>query len=417
MTAALKLITPAGYHALDTVTVIDYMSRLPSIVSRLGGNTAEWQAIEVGDGNLNLVFIVRGANSTVVVKQALPYVRLVGESWPLPLSRAHFEHLALAEQYAHAPRFVPATYHYDEPMALTVMAYLSPHIIMRKGLIEGVVYPDFAAHLGEYLAKTLFYTSDLALAAPQKRAKMTSYLANGAMCKITEDLIFDEPYFAAPMNRHTAPQLDDIAAAFQTDAPLKRAAQEMKWRFLNAPECLCHGDLHTGSIMLTAEDTRAIDPEFAFYGPMGFDIGMLIANLLMAYYAQDGHAGTPGARDPYKQWILSAVAGVWENFTVHFTQLWSARVGDVYQARVTTAPENLGALQQRLVAIWQDAVGFCGVEIIRRILGLAHVAELESIVDEAERASCETRALLFAREILVNRVAFPTMQKLLDVVQ
>ena len=43
-------------------------------------------------------------------------------------------------------------------------------------------------------------------------------------------------------------------------------------------ETLCHGDLHTGSVMCMETQTKIIDPEFGFYGPMGFDIGMLIAN-------------------------------------------------------------------------------------------------------------------------------------------
>jgi len=47
---------------------------------------------EVGDGNLNLVFIVSSSNKQVIVKQALPYVRCVGPSWPFPLSRAYFEY-------------------------------------------------------------------------------------------------------------------------------------------------------------------------------------------------------------------------------------------------------------------------------------------------------------------------------------
>jgi 5-methylthioribose kinase len=37
----------------------------------------------VGDGNINFVYIVEGPNGGVCVKQALPYVRCVGESWPL----------------------------------------------------------------------------------------------------------------------------------------------------------------------------------------------------------------------------------------------------------------------------------------------------------------------------------------------
>jgi 5-methylthioribose kinase len=34
-----------------------------------------WLGVQVGDGNLNLVFIVKGPSGSVVVKQALPYVR------------------------------------------------------------------------------------------------------------------------------------------------------------------------------------------------------------------------------------------------------------------------------------------------------------------------------------------------------
>ena len=42
--------------------------------------------------------------------------------------------------------------------------------------------------------------------------------------------------------------------------------------------------------MLTQESTQVIDSEFAFYGPMGFDVGAFLGNLILAYFAQDGHA-------------------------------------------------------------------------------------------------------------------------------
>jgi 5-methylthioribose kinase len=29
-----------------------------------------------------------------------------------------------------------------------------------------------------------------------------------------------------------------------------------------------------------------IDPEFAFYGPMGFDLGAILANFFLAYLSQ-----------------------------------------------------------------------------------------------------------------------------------
>jgi 5-methylthioribose kinase len=122
MTAAeLKLAPSGGYQPLNQITVLNYLAGLPSLSQKLGGPPAGWRAREVGDGNLNLVFIVEGPVGGVVVKQALPYVRLVGESWPLPLSRAHFEYKALVEERTWAPEYVPALYHHDEAMALTVM--------------------------------------------------------------------------------------------------------------------------------------------------------------------------------------------------------------------------------------------------------------------------------------------------------
>ena len=66
------------------------------------------------------------------MKQALPYVRLVGESWPLPLKRSFFEYHALTRQARRAPAHVPKIYHFDEGLALIVMDYLSPHIILRR---------------------------------------------------------------------------------------------------------------------------------------------------------------------------------------------------------------------------------------------------------------------------------------------
>ena len=119
------------YRILQEAALRDYLAGLPELAATLGGAPASWSITEVGDGNLNLVFIVKGARGGVAVKQALPYVRLVGESWPLPLSRAHYEFLALTRQAEMAPDLVPALLHHNDTLALTVMELLGPHIIMR----------------------------------------------------------------------------------------------------------------------------------------------------------------------------------------------------------------------------------------------------------------------------------------------
>ena len=126
------------FQALSVETLPSRLGSLAALADRIGTDAAEWKVREVGDGNLNLVFIVEGAGGAAVVKQALPYVRLVGDSWPLPLKRSFFEYHALTRQEARAPGSVPAIYHFDEGQALIIMEYLAPpHIILRRALIEG----------------------------------------------------------------------------------------------------------------------------------------------------------------------------------------------------------------------------------------------------------------------------------------
>src|SRR3954469_6012297 len=275
---------PDDYRILHEADLRDYLAGLPPVAARLGDAPAAWSISEVGDGNLNLVFIVKGAAGGIAVKQALPYVRLVGESWPLPLSRSHYEYLALTHQARLAPGLVPAVLHHDEALALVVMELIEPHVIMRKGLIAGTLYPRFVGDIATFLARTLFFSSDLAVPAAKKKEGIAAFAGNHALCKITEDLIFTDPYRVAEQNRWTQPWLDATAARFREDLDLHVAISRLKLKFMASPEALIHGDLHTGSIMVTENETRVIDPEFAFCGPMGFDAGAIIANLLMAYF-------------------------------------------------------------------------------------------------------------------------------------
>ncbi|MDP9136937.1 MAG: phosphotransferase, partial [Pseudomonadota bacterium] len=211
---------PEGYQPHSVDTLKGYLAGVPSVAKLLGGEPAQWHMEEVGDGNLNLVFKVRSGATGVAVKQALPYVRLVGESWPLPLSRAHYEHMALRLQARHAPGLVPRIVHYDEKLALIVMELLEPHIIMRRGMITATRYPRFANDITAFMARTLYFTSDLALPADRKKALIADFAGNTALCKITEDLIFTDPYFQAEQNRWTSPWLDATAASFREDLDL-----------------------------------------------------------------------------------------------------------------------------------------------------------------------------------------------------
>ncbi|MGB6118827.1 MAG: hypothetical protein WBF87_11450, partial [Mesorhizobium sp.] len=109
-----------SYEALTTDTLAARLGNIAALAGALGEPGA-WRVREVGDGNLNLVFIVETPKGGLIVKQALPYVRLVGESWPLPLKRSFCESHALTRQAARDPGPVPQVLHFDEAQALIVM--------------------------------------------------------------------------------------------------------------------------------------------------------------------------------------------------------------------------------------------------------------------------------------------------------
>jgi 5-methylthioribose kinase len=346
-------------------------------------------------------------------------VRAAGPGWPMPPERAHFENAYFRSVAPHVGRSIPGIHHYDPDMHCTVMERLSPHIILRQGLIAGRRYPGVARDIGEYVARACFFTSDLAAPFERKIDAMALFAANKPLVRITVDLIFAEPYFEAPRNRHTSPQLDAAAAALREDTALKLAAARFGEKFLTQAQALVHGDLHSGSIMVTESDSRVIDPEFAFVGPIGFDLGAFVGNLLLSWYSQPGHATTGDDRRAHETWILDQIKTFWDTFRHRFLALWAeAGRGDVYPRAMFSAPQDQAALVQArgvyLDGLFADMLGFGACKMIRRILGFAHVLDFEAINDPERRARCEKGALRMASELLKAPERFGSIDAVLE---
>jgi 5-methylthioribose kinase len=170
--------------------------------------------------------------------------------------------------------------------------------------------------------------------------------------------------------------------------------------------------------MVSATDTRVIDAEFAAYGPIGFDLGLFVGNLLMAYFSQPGHESCSGERSDQRQWIQTQVSEFWAEFVSQYEALWSApRAGDGYPSAffATPADEHAFALERERAfsEMLADTLGFAGTEIIRRIVGFAHNLDFESIQNPDLRARLELQALTFARSLIVEANSFKTMDDVL----
>jgi 5-methylthioribose kinase len=380
-----------AYHPLTEQEAIQFARGIEGLF----GQDTELTSQEIGDGNLNLVFHITEASTgkSVILKQALPYAKVVGESWPLTLDRARIESEALMIEGRLAPGLVPHVYLFDPELALTVMEDLSDHIIMRQGLIGGNRYPLFTDHISRFLAHTLFYTSDLGMNQQDKKLQLGRFI-NPELCKITEDLIFDDPYTESPNNSYS-PELLLEVEQLRADTKLHLEVALLREGFLTRTQALLHGDLHTGSIFVREDSTKVIDPEFAFYGPMGFDIGAVIANLLLNYAGQEGWITDPAERVSFRSYLLRTVEKVWHGFEREFRLLWDQHAAD----RMFRTAGYQDLYMKRLL---QDTCGYAGCKMIRRIVGLAHVADIDTLQDPAAKLRAERTALAIGRQLIMN---------------
>lgn len=366
-----------AYTILDVSNLEDYLFSLPHIRSFF--DTESLVIDEIGDGNLNFVFLVTSRNDAsrqLIVKQAVPYLRCVGESYPLAKERMTYEIRSL-ERFAELSRHIPKIYHSDEEMSVVIMEYLGEHIIMRKGMIEGIKYPEFSEHISSFLADVLFRTSSLFLSSSEKRALIAQFIDNSELCKLTEDFVFTAPFMEHETNAEL-PELSDEAQRISGDLELKTKILHLKYKFMNQSDALLHGDLHTGSIMLSRDETYVIDSEFAFVGPMGFDIGALIANLVMSWISHT----VLDEKSDYPDWILQTIEEVWQSFEKKFLKLWNETPESALFTKGFANDAVLEAYQEQyMLTLFQESIGFAGCKIIRRQFGIAGVEDIRGIED------------------------------------
>jgi 5-methylthioribose kinase len=388
----MTIIPVNDYLSLDEQSAKDL-----AISLNFFDENAELTCREIGDGNLNLVFqVVEKGRKGIIIKQALPYAKVVGESWPLTIDRARIEANALKLQHSHAQHLVPQVYYSNDRLAVTVMEDLSSLTIVRTGLIERDSYPLLSEHIGTFLANTLYFTSDYAL-HPFKKKEYVKTFSNPELCKITEDLVFTDPFFNSDTNDFEEELLPYIQELWD-DFSLKLEVAKLKKCFITESEALLHGDLHTGSIFADKTQTKVIDPEFAFYGPIGFDIGQFIANLTFQVIVRSDRKG--------KVELIHHIVNTWNTFTETFSKHWKES-GDAY-TKVN------GYLEYVLKKSFQDSVGFCGCELIRRTIGLAHVADLDGISDKDNRLLAKRSCLSLGRELIIRRHHFSSVETLTD---
>ncbi len=363
--------------------------------------TSELTCKEIGDGNLNYVFRVIEIKSgkSVIIKQAGPFARISDEFKVSP-DRNRIESEILKLQYKLAEGLVPVIYKYDSVMNCCVMEDLSDYTIMRKALMEHRTFPLFAEHITTFLVRTLLLTSDVVLEHKEKKALVKNFI-NPELCEITEDLVYSEPFYDCPRNDISEETRKFAEAELWKDEKLQLETAKLKFQFMTNAQALIHGDLHTGSIFVKEDATKIIDPEFAFYGPAGYDLGNIIANLIFAYENAEAVIVDNALKQPYKSWLETVIIQTVDLFIIKFNTAWEKNITE-------RTAKTKGFKEYYLEGILNDSAAIAGCELCRRIIGLAHVKDITSIEDINKRVRAEKICLSAGKELILKRNTFNT---------
>lgn len=392
-----------SYFLMNAEDVIRYVKAKMDVFA----GSEKLTCAEIGDGNLNYVFRVVDEDSgkSLIVKQAGDTAR-ISDEFKLSTNRIRIESNVLKLEGELAPGLVPEVYLFDDVMNCCVMEDLSDHTILRTALNEGRIFPKLAEDLSTFMVNTLLLTSDVVMEHKEKKALVQDYI-NPELCEISEDLVYSEPFTDHNSRNDLFPANKEwIEQNIYGDDALRFKAAKLKFAFMTNAQALIHGDLHSGSVFVKEDSTKVIDPEFAFYGPMGYDIGNVVANLMFAW----SRAQVMNSNQEYAVWLEKTITETVDLFAEKFLASWKENVTDIM------AKEN-GFDRWYLDSVLKDTASVTGMEMIRRIAGLAKVKDLTTIEDEQQRVKAERICLTAAKQFILNASAFKTGEEFMNVIK
>jgi len=289
-----------------------------------------------GEGNMNFVLRVRTDQGSFIIKQARPWVEKYPQlDAPIDRIRTEAQFYTLVQQNEVLSKYTPQLLATD----------LDNYLIKVEDLGEGAdfshVYQKGQDFTQEELESLVLFLQELHHDSFSTAA--TSYPRNQALKVLNHEHIFNFPYRPDNGMDLNAIQagLHNLAVPIYEDQSLRDTISALGQRYLGEGPHLIHGDYYPGSWLSVNGAVKVIDPEFSFFGLAEFDLGVFLAHLRMA---QSATASVEWVRENYQRPL---------GFNEHL-------------------------LDQ-----------FTGVEILRRLIGIAQlpvalsIDEKKSLIEEA----------------------------------
>lgn len=253
----------------------DFQNLVDSVNSTLSVPfTSPLVSIEkAGEGNMNFVYRLHfQSGESVIIKQAPPFCAKFPDI-AAPQQRIAIESYfyQLVHTHSAVSQYFPNVLHYED----------NQHVLVMEDLGNA---NDFSAlYQGERLSNDNVNQLVSILSAIHS-IELDEPLENSGMKALNHAHIFD-----IPLTRNNGLNLNDITAGLDDEAKklighahYKRLVNELGHEYLASGKRLLHGDFYPGSWLSCQDNVVIIDPEFCFSGAVEFDLGVMLAHLLLS---------------------------------------------------------------------------------------------------------------------------------------
>lgn len=230
---------------------------------------------KAGEGNMNVTLAIKTDKRTLILKQSRPFVAKYPQV-PAPPQRTgiEFRYYQLLADNKTLASHSPRVLGFDEDNWILALEYV------KDGTDFLSLYKDPALLTEELIDELLQYLMELHALAP------SGFPDNRAMRILNHQHIF-----VLPFQEDNGFDLDEIQSGLQElslivkkDSALIRKISLLGDRYLSPGNHLIHGDFYPGSWLISPNGLKIIDTEFAFPGDPEFDLAIMLAHLKMARF-------------------------------------------------------------------------------------------------------------------------------------
>ena len=381
---------------------LDYSK--PLIISAVGEGSAE----DDGDGFLNFVFRVSDGNHKLIVKQGLTHGRSTEKDFSLPTDRGRREFDSMKLRKSIVPNLLPDLYFCDDENFVFVTEDVSRLKIIRFQLNKGIMFPKFATQTAEYLAKTLFYTSEYYLDTKDFRELTVHFMnhrmrdifdTNAFISKKTAEQVFGQPF---------DPQYERFIKKLVFDPKVVLERYKLRHLFITKGEALVHGDFHTSNVFIDQEEMKVIDMEYTFCGPLSYDIGYMQSHLLSQYASAAFRPfESEEMRKTFQAYILATMRELYLSFCDQFIDCWNQDAKEIYQ--------NIPQLQENFrKTILSEMTGFCGTSNMSRCSAPIGYPEYDIIKNPVQKHNATCLSMFLDNRIIQRHEEYKDIDEFIN---